>query len=82
MPYIKGHRRGILDRNIGISPHIITSPGELNYVITKIILGYGMTNYEEMNTVLGVLEAVKQELYRRVIAPYEDVKKEENGDVY
>lgn len=31
---------------------------------------------------IGVLECVKLELYRRMIAPYEDRKCEENGDVY
>jgi len=31
---------------------------------------------------VGVLECAKMELYRRVAAPYEDKKKEENGDVY
>jgi len=30
----------------------------------------------------GVLENVKQEMYRRLAAPYEDKKAEENGDVY
>jgi len=32
--------------------------------------------------VIGVLESVKMELYRRKIADYEDEKCEENGDVY
>jgi len=31
---------------------------------------------------MGVLECIKQEFYRRAVAPYEDKKKEENGDVY
>ena len=29
----------------------------------------------------GVLELVRLEFYRRVVAPYEDMKREENGDV-
>lgn len=39
-------------------------------------------NYKDYNEVIGVLECVKQELYRRLIAPYEDKKKDENGDVF
>ena len=31
---------------------------------------------------MGALECAKLELYRRVAAPYEDVKIMENGDVY
>jgi hypothetical protein len=31
--------------------------------------------------VIGALENCKMELYRRKIAPYEDIKIEENGDV-
>jgi hypothetical protein len=31
---------------------------------------------------IGVLECAKLELYRRVAAPYEDAKCEDNGDVY
>jgi len=61
-------------------------PGELNYVITRIILsciGEDFEGgYESMNKYIGVLECVKQEFYRRYIAEYEDEKKEENGDVF
>ena len=31
---------------------------------------------------VGVLECAKLELYRRMAAPYEDEKIEDNGDVY
>jgi len=39
-------------------------------------------SYAELNEVIGVLECAKQELYRRVVAPYEDGKAKINGDVY
>ena len=62
-------------------------PGTLNYIITRLCDYWcrdwqGESNYAKYNTVIGVLECVKQELYRRQIAPYEDEKCEENGDVY
>ena len=60
-------------------------PGELNYMLTRIILAYFDTagmNYTTLNAVMGVLECVKQELYRRVAVPYENKKRTENGDVY
>jgi hypothetical protein len=59
--------------------------GELNYVITKIIIEYLENkgrSYQHMNDIMGALEAAKLEFYRRVVAPYEDQKRKENGDVY
>lgn len=60
--------------------------GELNYAITQQVLRYIDPNkglsYRLLNEVVGVLECVKQELYRRMVAPYEDAKIAENGDVY
>ena len=61
-------------------------PGTLNYIITRLCDYWcrdsGEANYEKYNMVIGVLECVKQEFYRRQVAPYEDEKCEENGDVY
>jgi hypothetical protein len=34
-----------------------------------------------MNDIIGVLEAAKTEFYRRIIAPYEDIKIQDNGDM-
>jgi len=59
-------------------------PGTLNYIITRMVVWYlgENPNYEKYNSAIGVLECAKQELYRRQIAPYEDEKCEQNGDVY
>jgi hypothetical protein len=59
--------------------------GELNYLISRIVDTYIQVkgkNYQNLNEVIGVLECVKQEYYRRIAAPYEDKKIAENGDVY
>lgn len=83
MPYITQERREALR----VSPY--TRPldaGELNYVITDLCLSYALLedslNYQRLNTVVGVLESAKLEFYRRMVAPYEDKKCKENGDVY
>jgi hypothetical protein len=78
MPYIKQeHRERVAD---GVGPF---NSGELNYTITKLCIDYLVErDYDEFNEVVGVLECVKQEFYRRMVAPYEDKKIEENGDVY
>jgi hypothetical protein len=81
MPYILKERRLELTNNA--EP---VTPGELNYVITKIIILYlarsGGVNYTNINAVIGVLTCIIQELYRRVAVPYESKKIQENGDVY
>jgi len=59
--------------------------GELNYVLTKIILAYlskGEVNYAELAKIIGMLETMKLELYRRTVVPYENKKKKMHGDVF
>ncbi len=85
MPYINLHNRQRIDEHVEKLVSSIFTPGELNYTITTLIdqlldrVGF---NYDGLNSMVGVLECVKLELYRRVISPYEDVKKRDNGDVY
>ena len=80
MPYITEERRDQLDR-LAYDPY---RPGDLNYAITRLVVRYlgGSYSYEKYNDVIGVLECAKLELYRRMVAPYEDRKMKENGDVY
>jgi hypothetical protein len=94
MPYIRKEPREELDKFlqdlIKKVNGIMTASGSydaglLNYVITKILIGVELDNgvrYARINEVMGILECVKQEFYRRIAGPYEDKKKEENGDVY
>lgn len=61
------------------------SNGELNYLITGLGLMYLAkhgTSYDTISDVVKALECAKLEFYRRVAAPYEDRKAEQNGDVY
>ena len=85
MPYIKVEDRAhykevieaVLDTGIDV-------PGELNYLITcicQIYLQHCGESYASHNEIIGVLECVKQEWYRRQTVPYENKKIEENGDV-
>lgn len=56
--------------------------GRINYCFTRIIMGV-MSNvsYKNIAMVTGVLENIKQEFYRRIASPYEDLKIKENGDI-
>lgn len=81
MPYIKPEDRAA----ILLNETNIEDAGELNFFITTLINFYIDKNtkcYTTLNEVIGVLECAKLELYRRIVAPYEDIKIEQNGDVY
>lgn len=66
----------------------VGTAGELNFAITLLVKEFlaGQPkegkSYEALNAAMGALECCKLELYRRIVAPYEDVKIKENGDVY
>lgn len=83
MPYIKeNERKKVLGRNPG---HRFETPGQLNYFFTWLITEYikdRKLSYQTINDIIGALEGAKLEFYRRVAAPYEDIKIKENGDVY
>jgi hypothetical protein len=94
MPYIRKEQREIIDPLIEALAKKINGlmelsgsyeAGLLNYVITKILIKTEFDNgvrYARINEVMGVLECVKQEIYRRKAASYEDEKAKENGDVF
>lgn len=81
MPYIKQEDRGYFEAVTKLAPE---NPGELNYVLTRIVNQYFADNggrYQQINDVIGALEGAKMEFYRRIVVPYEDTKIAENGDV-
>lgn len=85
MPYITQERRAKLGTALEHSDiDYIAGPGELNYLITIMVQSYlgPCPKYSDFNAAVGALESAKLELYRRMIAPYEDTKIKENGDVY
>ena len=96
MPYIKQEDRkdlsydGISPKNSGQLNYLLTQI-ILIYLdnIREYIPNFGTNpgkylanTYSDYNAVMGVLECIKQELYRRLVVPYENKKITENGDVY
>lgn len=86
MPYIKKEARenfaALADL---ISKTEIETAGNLNYLITtlcKKFMKESTENYDQYNTIVGVLECAKLEFYRRRVASYENQKIVQNGDVY
>ncbi len=81
MPYIEPNIRPAIDSGRMVP----RTAGELNYVLTRIVLIYLKNHglgYQSINDIVGALDGAKAEFQRRVVVPYEDAKIEENGDVY
>jgi len=90
MPYIKAEKREKFDDHIEELIDTLTDHGfsnvtigELNYIISKIVwdIFRKSPSYTLGNNMVGVLECVKQEFYRRQLSKLEDEKIIENGDI-
>ena len=84
MPYIKEEDREALQPLIDELTHCLVSRGDFNFAITKILHAYIKKEgrcYSTLNDAIGIAECVKQELYRKVVTPYEEEKISQNGDI-
>lgn len=84
MPYIKQDQRARLDPHLEALAEHVATEGELNYCMYKLSclliakIGESYTNYSLCSS---AMEHAKLEWYRRRVAPYEDKKIAENGDI-
>lgn len=96
MPYIEEEERMELDscidqmiKYISNTKTHLNNPndfsnflGRINYCFSRVIMGVMKTvSYKNIAMATGVLENIKQELYRRVASRYEDTKILANGDI-
>lgn len=92
MPYILQNKREVVkhelqkleEKLVDINGFSSLVAGDLNYLFTKLAYSYLKIkgeNYQNYNDIIGALEGAKLEMYRRSVAPYEDKKIVENGDV-
>ena len=82
MPYITEDRREALVPSAQVGS---ATAGELNFVVTSVVMRFVIDqglSYQTINDVEGALQNASKEFARRVTAPYEDLKIQENGDVY
>jgi hypothetical protein len=89
MPYIKQERRAAIDPDlqklIKFLKAIGMKKGDMNYVMTKMCQEYVAhhgKSYDHLSDVTGMLNDVKTEFERKVVAPYEEEKIVENGEIY
>jgi hypothetical protein len=89
MPYTKQERRADLDEiaiEAAATLHLMKDEqGDLNYFITRVgvhLLARQKMGYTTASHIRAGFDDASAEWYRRVMAPYEDIKCTENGDVY
>lgn len=86
MPYISQLDRIALNPDIDPLSVKIDTPGKLAYVLYRLIGAItikkqGFANFTSYVMVTGTVVLTLFEFWRREIAPYEDHKRMENGDV-
>jgi len=87
MPYIPQDRRDEIDRELADQGTTWKpqNAGDLNYLVSSFIDNYLVESgirYAHVNEMMGALECCKLELYRRIVALYEDQVIDKNGDAY
>ena len=87
MPYIKAKQRIDLEPALNnLIKELLAGEereldGEVNYVVTRMLKALYPPKYFNYNRAMGVLSCIQHEFYRRSIAPYEETKIIENGDL-
>lgn len=81
MPYIDAEARKRMKLVHSLTP---AADGELVYCIAKLVRGWLPVepDFQDYERAIGALECAKLELYRRMVAVYEDQKLGQNGDVF
>jgi len=82
MPYVKKERRVELDFVVeSMRRADIVADGDLNYVLYKFCKDTVKPSYNNFKNYMAELNETAEEIRRRFLAPYENSKIEENGDV-
>jgi len=82
MPYVKQERRSDLNKVVvSMSEASVKADGDLNYILYRFCKYHVTPSYNSYKNFLGELKEAAEEIRRRLLAPYEDKKIEENGDV-
>jgi len=81
MPYVKPERRHKLDNIVSQMAEHLKLDGDLNYVLFAYCRRHVKPSYNNYKNFIGELNEAVAEIRRRMLAPYEDEKIKENGDV-
>ena len=82
MPYIKKEYRSLKDTVVDAMVAAgVKADGDLNYILFKFCKNHVKPGYGNYKNFVGELNEAAEEIRRRLLAPYEDQKIIDNGDV-
>ena len=82
MPYIESEKREKLDEVVELMKKLnVKADGDLNYILYKFCKESVKASYNSFKNYCGELRECAVEIERRLLGPYEDLKKNENGDI-
>ena len=82
MPYISPEKRSDMNKVVEAMKVVgVKADGDLNYILFKYCKETVPSSYNSIKNFLGELDECRAEIRRRLLAPYEDMKIEQNGDV-
>lgn len=84
LPYIQPERRAPIDKGVDVALEAIVNPGDLNYAISRLCLGWlakFRPSYNKFNTAMGVLSCAAMEMYIARVSPYEAEARKRNGEI-
>jgi hypothetical protein len=82
VPYIKQEERKKFDKIVQMMHEAnIVANGDLNYLLYAYCKRHISPSYNNYKNFIGELNQCATEIERRILAPYEDEKIIENGDV-
>jgi len=82
MPFIKQERRLDMDEIVNLMvANYVRVDGDLNYILYKFCKYHVTPSYNNFKNFCGELRECVEQIERDLLAPYEEKKKQENGDV-
>ena len=82
MPYVNQERRSDLNKVVvAMTEADVKADGDLNYIIFRFAKYHITPSYNAYKNFCGELHQAATEIERRLLAPYEDAKIIENGDL-
>jgi hypothetical protein len=82
MPYIKKEARPGMDEIVELMQNKgVKANGDLNYILYAFCKRHVSPSYNNYKNFCGELRQCATEIERRILAEYENIKIDENGDV-
>jgi hypothetical protein len=82
MPYIPQIERPGLNEVVeAMNEWGVSADGDLNYILYAFCVRHVVKSYGSLKNYCGELRQCATEIERRILAPYEDLKIMDNGDI-